>query len=247
MANPTTRDGLKEWCLRNLGKPVVDINVDDEQLEDRIDEAIAYYRDYHFDGTERVFYKHICTAQDQTNGYITVPESIIGVTGCFVLGGTYSVNNLFNVRYQIHLNDLYDLLQASIVPYTMAMTHVNMLEETFVGKQPIRYNRHNDRVYIDTSWSDKIPVGDYIILDSYQVIDPDVNTDMYSDRWLLRYTTQLFKRQWGDNLKKFEGLQMPGGLTFNGQKIYEEAQEAIMKLEDEMISSYSLPVHDMIG
>jgi len=122
-----------------------------------------------------------------------------------------------------------------------------MLEETFVGKQPIRYNRHNDRVYIDTSWTDKIPVGDYIILDSYQVIDPDVNTDMYSDRWLLRYTTQVFKRQWGENLKKFEGLQMPGGLTFNGQKIWEEAQEAIMKLEDEMISSYSLPVHDMIG
>src|SRR5210317_2088802 len=247
MAKPITREELKQWCLRNLGAPVVDINVDDEQLEDRIDEAIAYYRDYHFDGTERVFYKHICTSEDQDNGYITIPENIIGVSGCFTLGGTYSVNNLFNVRYQIHLNDLYYLLQSSVVPYTMAMTHVNMLEEIFVGKQPIRYNRHTDKVYIDTSWKDKIPVGDYIILDAYQVIDPDVNTDMYHDRWLLRYTTQLFKRQWGENLKKFEGLQMPGGLTFNGQKIWEEAMEAQMKLEDEMISSYSLPVHDMIG
>jgi hypothetical protein len=129
----------------------------------------------------------------------------------------------------------------------MAMTHVNLLEEIFVGKQPIRYNRHNNRVFIDTSWEDKIPVDSYIILDAYRVIDPDENTDMYSDRWLLRYTTQLIKRQWGENLKKFEGLQMPGGITFNGQKIWEEAQEALVKLEDEMISSYSLPVADMIG
>ena len=247
--------------MRNLGKPVVDINVDDEQLEDRIDEAIAYYRDYHFDGTEHVYYRHQVTAEDQTNGYITVPEVIIGVTGCFTVGSTYSVNNLFNVRYQIHLNDLYNMLQSSIVPYSMAMTHVNMLEEMFVGKQPIRYNRHNDRVYIDTSWSDKVPLDSFLVLDAYQVLDPDISTDMYSDRWLLRYTTQLFKRQWGENLKKFEGqlkeiaknyknfegLQMPGGLTFNGQKIWEESQEAIIKLEDEMISSYSLPVHDMIG
>lgn len=247
MAKPATRDELKEWCLRNLGKPVVDINVDDEQLEDRIDEAIAYYRDYHFDGTEHVYYRHQVTAEDQTNGYITVPEVIIGVTGCFTVGSTYSVNNLFNVRYQIHLNDLYNMLQSSIVPYSMAMTHVNMLEEMFVGKQPIRYNRHNDRVYIDTSWTDKIPLDSFLVLDAYQVLDPDISTDMYSDRWLLRYTTQLFKRQWGENLKKFEGLQMPGGLTFNGQKIWEESQEAIIKLEDEMISSYSLPVHDMIG
>lgn len=247
MALPVNRDQLKEYCLRNLGKPVIDINVDAEQLEDRIDEAIEYYRDYHFDGTERVFYKHQATSVDIANGYITVPDSIYGVTGCFVLGGTYSVNNLFNVRYQIHLNDLYDLLQASIVPYTMAMTHINMLEETFVGKQPIRYNRHTNKVFIDTDWSEKIPVDSYIILDSYQIIDPDVNTDMYSDRWLLRYTTALFKRQWGENLKKFEGLQMPGGLTFNGQKIWEESMEEIRKLEDEMISSYSLPVHDMIG
>jgi len=247
MALPTTREQLKQYCLRNLGAPVIDINVDDEQLEDRIDEAIEYYRDYHFDGTEHIYFKHVATATDIANGYITVPDNIYGVVGCFTLGGTYSVNNLFNVRYQIHLNDLYNLLQSSVVPYVMAMTHVNFLEEIFVGKQPIRYNRHNNRVYIDTSWTDKIPEGTYIILDAYQVIDPDVNTDMYSDRWLLRYITALFKRQWGENLKKFEGLQMPGGLTFNGQKIWEESMEEIRKLEDEMINSYSLPVHDMIG
>ena len=247
MAVPTSKSTFKEYCLRQLGKPVIDINVDDEQLEDRINEAIAYYRDYHFDGTERVFYKHQATATDIENGYITIPNSINGVSGVFTLGGTYSVNNLFNVRYQIHLNDLYDVLKSSVVPYTQAMQHINMLEEIFVGKQAIRFNRHTNKVHIDTDWSEKIPLGHFIILDAYMVIDPDVNTDMYHDRWLLRYTTQLFKRQWGENLKKFEGLQMPGGLTFNGQKIYEEAMEMQMKLEEEMISSYSLPVHDMIG
>jgi len=247
MALPSSREELKEYCLRRLGKPVIDINVDDEQLEDRIDEAIAYYRDYHFDGTEHVYYRHQVTSSDVSNGYITVPESIIGVTGCFVVGSTYSVNNLFNVRYQIHLNDLYDMLLQSVVPYTMAMEHVNLLEEIFVGKQPIRYNRHNDRVYVDTDWSEKIGAGKYLILDCYQVIDPDVYTDMYADRWLLRYICALFKKQWGENLKKFEGLQMPGGITFNGQKIWEEATEEINSLEEEMIVSYSLPVHDMIG
>lgn len=247
MAKPISREDLKQYCLRNLGAPVVDINVDNEQLEDRIDEAIAYYRDYHFDGTEHVYFSHEVTRADQINGYITVPDEIIGVTGCFVLGGTYSVNNLFNVRYQIHLNDLYNMLQSSVVPYVMAMTHVNLLEEVFVGKQPIRYNRHTNQVFIDTSWEDKVPIDSYVILDTYRVVDPDEYTDMYSDRWLLRYTTQLFKRQWGENLKKFEGLQLPGGITFNGQKIWEEASEALIKLEDEMISSYSLPVADMIG
>jgi len=247
MALPTSRENFKQYCLRNLGKPVIEINVDDDQLEDRIDEALEYYRDYHFDGTEHVYYKHQATSTDIANGYITVPDDIYGVTGCFVLGGTYSVNNLFNVRYQIHLNDLYDLLQSSVVPYINAMTHVNLLEEVFVGKQPVRYNRHINRVYIDTSWTDKIPEGSYIILDAYQILDPDVYTDVWSDRWLLRYGTALFKRQWGENLKKYEGMQLPGGVTFNGQKIWEESMEEIRNLEQEMISSYSLPIHDMVG
>jgi len=247
MALPTSRENFKQYCLRNLGKPVIEINVDDDQLEDRIDEALEYYRDYHFDGTEHVYYKHQATSTDIANGYITVPNDIYSATGFFMLGGTYSVNNLFNVRYQIHLNHLYDLLQSSVVPYINAMTHVNLLEEVFVGKQPVRYNRHINRVYIDTSWTDKIPEGSYIILDAYQILDPDVYTDVWSDRWLLRYGTALFKRQWGENLKKYEGMQLPGGVTFNGQKIWEESMEEIRNLEQEMISSYSLPIHDMVG
>lgn len=247
MANPATRDQFKEFCLRDLGKPVVDINVDDEQVEDRIDEAILYYRDYHFDGTEHVFFKHEVTQTDIDNKYITVPDAIIGVIRSFPIGDSYSVNNLFNVRYQIHLNDLYNSLLSSVVPYYMAMQHINFLEEIFVGQQPMRYNRHLNRVHIDTNWSEKLTVGKFLILEAYQIINPNTYTDMWNDRWLKRYATALIKRQWGNNLKKFEGMQMPGGLTFNGQNIYNEAVEEIGRLEQEMISSYSLPVMDMMG
>jgi len=246
MAIPTSRDQLKEHCLRRLGKPVVDINVDDEQVEDRIDESLLYYRDYHFDGSERVLLKHQITAEDKTNQYITLDDSYIGVVGVFDVGDSTQTSNLFNVRYQIHLNDLFDFSSTTYVPYVTAMRHVAQLEEIFVGKQPIRFNRHTNKVHIDMSWND-VTVGNYLIVDSYKVTDPGTYADVWSDRWLMQYTTSLIKRQWGENLKKFEGLQMPGGLTFNGQKIWEEATEEIRRLEDEMISSYSLPVSDMTG
>ena len=246
MAIPTSRDQLKEHCLRRLGKPVVDINVDDEQVEDRIDEALLYYRDYHFDGSERVLYKHQGTAADKTNQYITLDDSYIGVRDIFDIGDSTQTSNLFNVRYQIHLNDLFDFSSTTYVPYVTAMRHVAQLEEIFVGKKPFRFNRHTNKLHIDMHWKD-INTGDYIIIDTYKVTDPNTYSDVWADRWLTTYTTSLIKRQWGENLKKFEGLQMPGGLTFNGQKIWEEATEEIRRLEDEMINSYSLPVSDMTG
>ena len=246
MAIPTSRDQLKEHCLRRLGKPVVDVNVDDEQVEDRVDEALLYYRDYHFDGSERVYYKHKVTAEDKENKYVTLDNSFIGVVGVFDIGDSTQTSNLFNVRYQIHLNDLFDFSSATYVPYVTAMRHIAQLEEIFVGKKPIRFNRHTNQLHIDMFWKD-VGTGDYIIIDAYKVTDPNVYSDVWADRWLMQYTTSLIKRQWGENLKKFEGLQMPGGLTFNGQKIWEEATEEIRRLEDEMISSYSLPVGDMTG
>ena len=246
MAIPVSRDQLKEHCLRRLGKPVVDINVDDEQVEDRIDEALLYYRDYHFDGSERVLLKHEVTAADKTNKYITLDDSYIGVRDIFDIGDSTQTSNLFNVRYQIHLNDLFDFSSTTYVPYVTAMRHVAQLEEIFVGKKPFRFNRHTNKLHIDMFWSD-INEGSFIIVDTYKITDPNTYADVWADRWLMTYTTSLIKRQWGDNLKKFEGMQMPGGLTFNGQKIWEEATEEIRRLEDEMINSYSLPVGDMTG
>lgn len=246
MAVPTTRSQFKEYCLRTLGKPVLEINVDDDQVEDRIDQALRYYWDYHFDGSEKTYYKHQVTAQDKANKYITLPENIIGAINIFDIGDALNTNNMFNIRYQIALNDLYTLTSVSMVPYYMALQHIQMLEYLLVGKQPIRYNRHTDKLYIDMDWN-KLEDNHYLIVEAYEVIDPDVYTDAWGDRWLAQYATALIKKQWGTNLKKFEGMTLPGGIKFNGQKIYDEADEEIKALEKEMISSYSLPVTDMIG
>lgn len=246
MAIPTTRVEFKDYCLRRLGAPVVDINVDEEQIQDRIDDALLYYRDYHFDGSEQIYLQYQVTEQDRINKYITLSENIVGVVSVFDIGDAIQTSNLFNIRYQIHLNDLFDFSSASYAQYVTAMRHVESLEEIFVGKNPIRYNRHVNKLHIDMDWDD-VNVGQYIIVDAYAVVDPSTYADVWGDRWLHRYATALIKRQWGENLKKFEGMQMPGGLTFNGQKIWEEAVEEIRQLEDEMITSYSLPVTDMIG
>lgn len=247
MAKPTTREELKDYCLRQLGAPVLEINVADEQIEDCIDDAIQYYHDYHFDGTEKVFLAHQVTDADVTNRYIDIPESVIGVINIFDIGDSFSTNNLFNIRYQIALNDLFAFNYGPFAPYYMALQNVALAEELFVGRQSLRFNRHTNRLYIDMAWGEKVVVGEHIIVEGYSALDPETYSDVYNDRWLKRYATSLIKKQWGTNLKKFEGLQMPGGITFNGQKIWDEATDEITQLESEMINSYSLPVSDMIG
>ena len=247
MAIPSTRAELKEFCLRKLGKPVIEINIDDDQMEDRIDEALSYYQDYHFDGSERTFLKHVVTADDKTNGYISITDSnIIGVINIFDIGDATSTNNLFNVRYQIALNDLYDLSRYDLVPFYMNFMNIRFIEEILIGKQPLRYNRHVNKLHIDMDWG-KVEVGFYLIAEVYAKINPESYSDVYGDRWLKRYTTALFKVQWGSNLSKFVGMQLPGGIQFNGDQIYQQGVEDKRNLEQEMISSFSLPVADMIG
>jgi hypothetical protein len=246
MAQPTTRAEFKEWCLRKLGKPVIEINVDDDQVDDRIDEALSYYWDYHFDGTERTFFKHQLTADDMTNKYITVPENIIGVINIFDIGDALSTNNLFNIRYQFALNEIYDLSNYNLSNYYLAMQHIQFLEELLVGKQPIRYNRHVNKLHIDMDWA-KVEEGHYIIAEAYQIVDPNTYADVWKDRWLQNYASAKIKYQWGSNLTKFEGMQLPGGVQFNGMQILQDSQTEIEKLEEDMITSYSLPVMDMIG
>ena len=246
MAVPTSRSEFKEYCLRKLGKPVIEINVDDDQVEDRIDEALKYYWDFHFDGTERIYYKHLVTAENISQGYITLPENIIGAVRIFDVSGSMVTNNIFDIRYQIALNDMYTLTSVSMVPYYMAFQHIQLLEQLLVGQQPIRYNRHNDRLYVDMNW-DKVNEGSYIIVEAYQVLDPEVYEDAWGDRWLSGYATALIKRQWGSNLTKFSGLQLPGGVQFNGDKIYNDAVNEIEQMEKDMSITYSLPSFDMIG
>lgn len=247
MATPTTRDEFKKYCLRELGHPVIEINVDDDQVQDRIDDALEYYRDFHYDGTMHDYYKYQIQAADITNEYITLPENITGVVGVFPIGAGLNTNNLFNLRYQITLNEIYDWAHSTFANYTMSMERIALMQELFVGKQPIRYNRHTDRLYIDMDWSFRVTAGEYIIVDCYRTVDPSEYADVWGDRWLRKYCTQLIKRQWGTNLKKFTGMQLPGGVTFNGEQIYQEAEEEIKRLEEEMINTYSLPTYDMIG
>ena len=247
MAVPTTKDEFKAYCLRKLGAPVIEINVDEDQVDDRVDEALRYYWDYHFDGSEKIYYKHQITEQDQVNKYITLPENIIGAVSIFSIGDpSIRANDLFNIRYQIALNDLYDLTATTMVPYYMAMQHIQFLEQLLVGEQPIRFNRHMNRLNIDMDWS-RVNIGEYIIVEAYQIVDPEVYSNVWNDRWLQRYATAMIKQQWGANLTKFREIKMPGGMVFNGDKIYNDATEELKKLEDEMLNSYSLPVSDMIG
>ena len=208
---------------------------------------IKYYYDYHFDGSEKVYYKHLVTEQNKTDKYITLPENIIGAVRVFPIGGMITGSrDLFNIQYQIALNDLYTLTSVSMVPYYMTMMHLNLIQEILVGQQPIRYNRHTDKLYIDMEW-DRIKAGEYLLVEAYEVIDPATYTDAWGDRWLQEYATAKIKYQWGTNLTKFSGLQLPGGVQFNGEKIMDDAKAQLEKLEDEMINSYSLPVMDMIG
>jgi len=247
MAVPTSRSEFKEYCLRKLGKPVIEINVDDDQVEDRIDESLRYYWDYHFDGSEKVYYKHAITSDDKTNKYITLPENIIGAVRVFSIGDpSIRSDDMFNIRYQIALNDLYTLTAYSMIPYFMAMQHLALISEMLVGQQPIRYSRHKDRLFVDTKW-DNYNVGEFLLVEAYEVIDPDTFTDVWADRWLQNYCTEKIKYQWGSNLTKFSGMQLPGGVQFNGDKIFSDAQQTLLKMEEDMILNYSLPVADMIG
>lgn len=247
MAVPSTRDEFKEYCLRALGKPVIEINVDDMQVEDRIDSALRFYWDYHFDGTEKTYFKHQITADTKANKYIDMPENIIGAVKMFPVGDpNTSSGDIFNIRYQIALNDLYTLANVALVDYYLMHEKLALVQELLVGKPMIRYNRHRNRLHIDEAMGD-LKVGQFLVIECYEIVDPTVYGDVWADRWLQFYVTQLIKRQWGQNLSKFEGLQLPGGVQFNGRQIYDDAQAEINKLEEEMLNAYSLPVGDLVG
>ena len=248
MALPTSRAELKDFCLRRLGKPVVEINISDEQAEDAIDYCLSYYADYHFDGTEKLFYKHQITSTDIANKYITLPENIMGVVNIFDISSALgtSSTDMFSITYQIALNDLWTFMSSSMLPYYMTIQHIQLLEQLLVGKQLIRYNRHRNRLHLDMDWN-KFQEGYYLIVEAYEVVDPEIFTDVYKDRWLLRYITAHMKRQWGENMKKHQGMPMPGGILLNGQQIYDEAVEEIRMLEEEMINTYGLSPEMMIG
>lgn len=231
MSSPATREQLKDWCLRQLGAPVLDINVDDEQVEDAVDLAFQYYRDFHVDGVERWYISHQITQQDITNKYITIPDNIIGITRIFPLGSTNASVNMFDLRYQLRLHELYDFTSTSYVNYALTQQHIRTLDLLFSGETPIRFNRHSNKLFIDWDWNTKIDVQEHIMIEGFIILDPDTYNKVYNDRLLKLLSTAYIKKQWGNNMKKFSGMQLPGGITMNGQQIYNEAIQEIKDLE----------------
>ena len=254
MASITNRQEFKDYCLRRLGFPVIDINIDDEQVEDRIDDALQYWQDYHFDGLQKVYYIKAVTQQDINQRYIDMRPSvtkdssnnslnIVGVTRIFPIQDSQATINMFDLRYQLRLNELYDFTSASYINYTLTMQHLRSLEILFTGEVPIRFQRHMHKLFIDWAWgASEAPVGTIVVAECYAMINPDVYNAVWDDRWLKRYATALIKRNWGDNLKKFQGVQLLGGVTLNGDKIYEDAVDEIKQLEQEMESNYGAPL-----
>jgi hypothetical protein len=248
MAIATTRTEFKNYCLRKLGSPVIQINVADEQLEDRIDDALEYYQDYHFDAVEDTYLAHEITQTDIDNKYITINNNIIGIKQVIPLfQASNSSTNMFDIRYQLFLNDVYDLQSQEMLTYQLTQDHLQMVNEMISGRVPIRFNRHMNKLHLDINWGTALTVGENIIIEGVRVIDPDTYTDVWNDRWLKRYATALIKRQWGENITKYEGMTLPGGVTFNGSAILDQAIQEITALEEEMSLNYELPVDIMVG
>ena len=251
MAVTTTRTAFKDYCLRRLGFPVIEINIDDDQIEDRIDDALLYYQDYHFDGLQKVYYIKAIDQTDINNKYLDISQAtdssnnaleITGITRIFPVTDSQASINMFDLRYQLRLNELYDFTSASYINYTLTQQHLRSLEIMFTGEVPIRFQRHMHRLFIDWNWGASVNEGAVVIAECYALIKPEDYEAVWNDRWLKQYATALIKRTWGANLKKFAGVQLPGGVMLNGQQIFDEAVEEIKELELEMGNSYELPV-----
>jgi len=247
MAQPTTRDEFKDYILRKIGAPVIEVNVSDEQIDDRVEEALSFWRDYHYNGSQLVYLKHELTAEDIENGYITLPQKLLGISKVFDLNTSISTGTgIFNVQYQFVLNNLTDLTGYSIQNYWMTMSHMAFLQEWLVGHPLIRYNRHVNRLHID---ADKAALreGGFIIIEAYDVIDEEFYEDVWSDRWLQNYASVLVREQWGLNLTKFTNMQLVGGVTFNGEQILQEARTERQQMEEDAIRTLQPLTYNFIG
>jgi hypothetical protein len=317
MSKIATRAEFKKYCLRRLGWPVIDINVDDDQVDDRIDDALQFFHDYHFDGTEKMFLKHRITEEDIKRRWIYCPEPIAFVNNVFPFDSSNSSINMFDLRYQLRLHDLYDFTSVSYVSYEITMQHIQTLQMLFSGKPQFRFNRKHNKLFLDIDWDRYVNVGEYVVVECYRNMVPDNislsgtvnldattkkvigtgtqfdaqfvendfvqfgnksllvkriisptelelsdpppetesnvsmsiigNSNVWDDRFLKQYATAKIKYQWGTNLSKFAGIQLPGGITLDGPRIMEEARAELEKIEEDMYTMSSLPSEIFIG
>ena len=280
MAQPSSREGLIDYAKRQLGFPVLEINVADEQFQDLLDDAIQIYQERHYDGIARMYLKYKITQDDidrgqarggdstlgittttttstvglsttfdleENNNYIQMPPSVIGVNQIFKVRSDTVYDGLFNIRYQLFLNDLYAFGSIDLLQYSMVQTKLEDI--TFLLNPNVRYrfNIRQDRLYIDVDWGAAVNVDDYFVIDCFRILDPDDFTRVYNDPFLKRYFTALCKRQWGQNLIKFQGVQLPGGIQLNGRQIYDDGERELAEIRAKMASDYEMPPLDMIG
>ena len=280
MAQPSSREGLIDYAKRQLGFPVLEINVADEQFQDLLDDAIQIYQERHYDGIARMYLKYKITQDDidrgqarganstlgistttttstvglsttfdleENNNYIQMPPSVIGVNQIFKVRSDTVYDGLFNIRYQLFLNDLYAFGSIDLLQYSMVQTKLEDI--TFLLNPNVRYrfNIRQDRLYIDIDWGAAVNVGDYLVIDCFRILDPDDFTKVYNDQFLKRYFTALCKKQWGMNLIKFQGVQLPGGIQLNGRQIYDDGVRELDEIRAKMSSDYEMPPLDMIG
>ena len=247
MAKPTTRATLQDYCLRNLGAPVIEINVDEDQIEDRTDDALQFYQEFHSDGVIREYLKHELTATDITNNYITVADSVTNVVRMLKITGTTG-SSLFDMGYHMRPNDIFMLqgLGAQTQEYIQSQQKLSLIDHRLNSEEHIRFSRHMNRVHMDEGYGD-LGAGDFIVLEVMSIIDPGTYADVFNDLYLKKYLTALIKRQWGANLMKFQDFQLPGGITLNGRQIYEDAIEEIQGLEEECRLIWAMPDNFLMG
>ncbi len=251
----TSKTLLKDYCLRRLGHPVIEINVDEEQCDDRVDDALQFFGEYHFDGVEKVFLKHTLTQDDIDNEYISMDDPaspvggpVISVIRVLPLPDFNAFQTgFFNEEFQLRLNDLNTFQGSSVINWTMSLQNFSLIENLFTVQPTALFNRKQNKLFIETDWDNKFEVDDILIIECYRILDPTQYTEVYDDMFLKQYTTALIKRQWGENLKKFEGVQLPGGVTLNGKTIYDEAVEEIIRIEEQMSLKWELPPDGFIG
>lgn len=247
-----TRQQLKEYALRALGAPVIEINVEDSQIEDRIDEALQYFTELNYGGSKRTYYKYPITATDIAREYINTADidaNLMYITKLFETGmGMQSTNNIFNVRYQMALNDFFGVRSGmiSMTHFVSTMQYMEMIQQLLDPQKQIRFNRYENKLFIDGRWGDFI-AGAFLLIEGYTALDPESCGEIYGDMWVRKYTKALIKRQWGANLSKYQGIVMPGNITFNGEKLYTEAIEEITKLEDEAMLKFQEPPEFITG
>tara|TARA_B100000131_G_scaffold77288_1_gene73864 strand:- start:8980 stop:9825 length:846 start_codon:yes stop_codon:yes gene_type:complete len=281
MTKPSTRQELIDFCKRRLGAPVLEINVDDDQLDDLVDDALQYFQERHYDGVERMYLKYEVTQEDidrgsasgtsgvgivtttatstsisgygttttnwyETSNFLQVPDSVIGVEKIFKFDVSSISGGMFSIKYQLFLNDLYHFNSVELMQYAMTKSYLEDIDFLLTPDKQIRFNKRQDRLYLDTNWSEQ-SVGNYFVLDCYRALDPANFAGVYNDSFLKKYLTALIKKQWGQNLIKFKGVKLPGGIELNGREMYDDAERELQQLKESMSTEYELPPLDLIG